>query len=98
MPTIRIETPIVSAASIDTSPFSSGTGSPATRAPSSSSETATSPRSSTATVSSAPRPSVAMIARSPRVTVRIEPKRYANRFAFSAPAAEISTTPPAMPV
>ena len=39
-----------------------------------------------------------MVARSLRVTVRIEPNRYAKRFAFSAPAAEMSTTPPAMPV
>src|SRR5919197_1452784 len=98
IPTMRIETPIVSAASIDTSPFKSGTGSPATTAPSSSSATATSARSSTAIVSSAPRPSTAITARSLRETVRIEPNRYANRFAFSAPAAEMSTTPPAMPV
>ena len=44
---MRIETPIVSAASIETSAFSSGTGRPATRAPSSSSATATSARIST---------------------------------------------------
>ena len=48
MPTMRMETPIVSAASIDTRAFSDATGSPATRAPSSSSETAISPRRNTA--------------------------------------------------
>jgi hypothetical protein len=36
--------------------------------------------------------------RSPSVTVRIEPKRNVNKLAFSAPAAEMSTTPSAMPV
>ena len=57
-----------------------------------------SPRKKTAITASEPRPSVAITARSLRVTVRIEPNRYVNRFAFSAPAAEMSTTPPAIPV
>ena len=43
-------------------------------------------------------PSAATSARSRRVTVRIEPKRNEKRLAFSAPAAETSTTPAAMPV
>ena len=98
IPTMRIEIPIVSAASRETAPFRTGTGRPLTRAPSSSIATASSERSSTATRISEPRPSSAIRVRSVRVTVRIDPNRYENRFAFSAPADEISTTPPAMPV
>ncbi len=75
IPTILIEIPIVSAASIETTPFRSGTGRPATRAPSSSIATASSARRSTATSTSAARPSSAIRSRSPRVTVRIEPNR-----------------------
>src|SRR5439155_1387303 len=89
IPTMRIETPIVSAASIETSPFRSGTGRPATTAPSSSRATATSSRSSTAIVISAPTPRTAITTRSLRDTVRIEPNRYVNRFASSPPAADV---------
>ena len=52
MPTMRIEIAIVSAASTEMTAFSTGTGSPATRAPSSSIETASSARSSTAITTS----------------------------------------------
>ena len=43
-------------------------------------------------------PSTATSAKSDQVTVRIEPKRKEKRLAFSAPAAETSTTPAAIPV
>ena len=98
IPTTRIEIPIVRAASMATVPFSHVTGSPETRAPSSSIATATSERSRTAIRTSAAKPSTAIVTRSRRVTVRIDPNRYVNRFALSAPAAEISTTPAAIPV
>src|SRR2546430_1705081 len=89
-PTIRIEIPIVSAASIETRPFSTGTGRPATWAPSSSSVTASRARRKTATSASAATPRIAIVTRSLRLTVRIEPKRYEKRFALSAPAAKAS--------
>jgi len=39
-----------------------------------------------------------MTTRSERVTVRIDPKRYWKRSTFRAPAAEMRTTPSAIPV
>ena len=51
-----------------------------------------------ATVNGADAPSAAITARSPRVTVRIEPKRNWMRVTVNAPAADTSTTPPAIPV
>jgi hypothetical protein len=98
IPTTRIESAIVTAASAAVSALSGATGRPATRAPSSSTTTATSGRYSSAISVSAPAPSAAITTRSERVTVRIDPKRNWNRLTFSAPAAETSTTPPAMPV
>ena len=98
MPTIRIETATVSAASTATTTLSRVTGTPATRLPSSSSTVATRPRKRTAIVARAPIPSTRTVQRSLRVTVRIEPKRNWKRFTLSAPARETRTTPAAMPV
>ena len=98
MPTIRIETATVSAASTATTTFSRVTGTPATRLPSSSSTVATRPRKRTAIVARAPIPSTSTVQRSLRVTVRIEPNRNWKRLTLSAPARETRTTPAAMPV
>ena len=98
IPTMRIETATVSAASTATTRLSRVTGTPATRLPSSSSTVATRPRNSSAIVTRAPIPSTSTVQRSFRVTVRIEPKRNWKRLTLSAPARETSTTPAAIPV
>src|SRR5919109_1405139 len=90
IPTMRMETAIVTPASAASRTFRRVTGIPLTRAPSASSETATRPRYKPATRARPAAPSTATRARSSALTVRMEPKRKAKRFASSAPAASAS--------
>ncbi len=98
-PTTRIAATIVTAVSAAKTVLSVSTGSPATRADSSSTTIANNARPATNRVSTITAPSASTTRTSAHVTVRIEPKRYGSTLALPLPvlARLASTTASAMP-
>ncbi len=96
-PTTRIDATTITAVRTESRALSAATGSPATRAHSSSATAANRARRVRPNARTMPAPSPTTASTSSAVTVRIEPNRYENRLAFSAPPRPRRTTPAAIP-